>query len=323
MDPMTMAMLAGTAANVAGGIIGGNAAKKAADKAAKQQKEMYERNIAILEAVGIPSVEAQKIALENPEYVGDLVNEVMGPSAMEEISLDPQLRQNQMDVLAELQDLSQTGMGIQDRVALDEALQAAAGQDQSRQRAIESQMAQQGLSDSGVNLAARLNSAQQANQMANQNARALAGQSQNARMAALNSLASQSGQLEQLDWGRGAQKASAADAIQQSNVALRNQANQFNLQNKQALENQRAANTNTQEIQNKGLLQQDYQNRLNQAKAKIGMNADFGATQAQNTLTSGQGEANMWAGLGSGLGQLGTAYAGHERDKELAKIKKG
>lgn len=294
----------GGALGIAGGIMGGKAAEKAAAKAAEQQRDMYEKNVAILEAVGIPTVEAQKIALEKPESVGDLVNETLGPSAYENISLDPQLRQNQMDVLAQLQGLSETGMGIEDQIAFDQLMQQTAAQDQSRQKAIVSDMAQRGTLDSGVEAALRSQTASTANNQAMQQAQALAKQSQQNRMAALNSIASQSGQLDNLDYQREAQKATAADTIQQFNANTRNQANQYNVTNKQNIANQGTSIANQQETYNKGLIQQEHNNKMNQAAAKMGLNTNYGANQAANTLTAGQGQANMYAGVGSGLGDI-------------------
>lgn len=322
MDPMTMAMLGSAAANIAGGVISGNAASKAADKAASQQRKMYEKNIALLEAIGIPSVEAQKIALESPDYVGDLVNEVLGPSAYEEIALDPQLRQNQMDVLAEYQQLADTGMGIQDRIALDQSLQKVQAQDQSRQNAIKSDMLQRGVMDSGIEAQMRMQASSQANQDAMNKALALAGQSQNTRLNALNAIASQSGNLENMDWNRGAQKASAADNIAQFNAQVRNQANQRNMDTKQNLANQASNVANQQEIHNKGLLQQDYLNRLNKGTAQIGLNTNYGNNQAANTLAAGQGQANMISGIASGVGNLATSYGQNssQNQKQLADI---
>lgn len=314
MDPMTMAALGSAGLNLAGSLIGGNKAAQAAKDAAKQQKEMYERNMAILESIGIPSEEAQRIALQNPEYVGDLVNETLGASGMENISTDPNLRQNQMDVLAQLKQLSQEGMGIEDRIAFDQMMGENAAQQQSRQRAIESDMAQRGMLDSGVAAAMQMQAQQQANQDALKRTQALAQQSQQGRMQALSQLANQSGQLENLDWNRQSDVARAGDAVQQFNANVRNQANQFNLQNKQNIANQVANTANQQEIYNKGLAQQKFQNQMTKAGMQTGQNTNFGNQQAQNTLTAGQGQAQMYSGIGAGLGNIVTGI-GQNKNK--------
>lgn len=311
----------GAAGNIAGGYLGGKAAEKAARQAAQAQAEAFERNVAILEAIGVPSVEAQKIALENPEYVGDFIAETLGDTALSEISLDPQMRQNQMDMLARLQELSTEGLGVEDRIALDQVLQEATAGDQSRRASILNDMAQRGTVDSGAQLASQLDSNQQANQQAFDNAQNIAAQASRNRMNAMQMLSNQSANMEQTDYGRAAQKATAQDAIQQFNASVRNQAGQQNLANRQNLANQKASTANQQEIYNKGLLQQDYLNRLQKAQSKIGLNTAQGQNQAESALQEGQGKANMWQNIGQGVGNAATAV-GNYYNQDPNKIKK-
>lgn len=310
MDPMTMMAMGGSvAAPVIGGLLGGNAADKAANKAAKAQREMYERNIAILESVGIPTVDAQKIALENPEYVGDLVAETLGDSALEEISLDPRLRQKQMDMLAQMEGYADQGLSTSDRINLDQMRQATTADEQSRQNAILQGMAQRGTLDSGDQLAAQLASNAQTSQNAMLQGQEMAKMASQNRMNAINSLAGQYANMENLDYGREAQKATAADAIQQFNASTRNQAQAQNLTNRQNIENQRTNVANQQDIYNKGLIQQDFQNRKGIADAKLGMNTAQGQNMANAALQQGAGQAQMWSGIGSGVGNAIGAFA--------------
>lgn len=311
MDPMTMAMIGGAGANILGGVIAGNAAKKAANQAASIQEANYQRNKALLESIGIPSIEAQEIALNNPEYVGDLVAEVQGQTELKEIATDPRLRANQMNQLAELEGLSKTGLGTVDRIALDEAQSEVTQADKSRRASLLAQMAQRGTLDSGAALAAQLQSSEAANQQAMQQAQSIAKQASGNRMNAINMLANQSANLEKTDYGRAADAATAQDAIQRFNVGTRNTTNQYNLGNKQNIANQVADNSNKQEMYNKGLIQQDYNNRLNRAQASIGMATNNANNQAQNALTAGQGKANMYSSIGQGLGNAATAYGSY------------
>lgn len=326
MEPMTAALLAGSvAAPIIGGVIGGKAASKAADKAAKAQQQMYERNIRILEELGVPTIEAQKIALENPEYVGDLVAEVLGPSAMEEISLDPILRQKQMDNLAAMEQISKDGLTTVDRINLDQLRQSTAADEASRQKAILQSMAERGTLDSGDQLAAQLFSNAQASQNAMTQAQEVAKMASQNRINAINNLASQYANMENLDWNREAQKASAADVIQQFNANTRNQANQFNLTNRQNLANQKAATANQQEIYNKGLIQQDFNNRKSIADSKIGLNSQQGQNLANNALQQGQGQAQMYSGIGTGIGSALGKFATYNstQNPTSEELKKG
>lgn len=307
MDPMTGLMIGSAVAQIGGGILGGNAAKKAAKEASAIQEQNYQRNKALLESIGIPSIEAQEIALNNPEYVGELVSETVGDTDLKNISTDPTLRRDQMNALAELRETSQKGLSTVDRMSMDELVQDANASDKARRDTIMSQMEQRGNVDSGAHLANQLSSSQAANQQANQNAMMLAKQAQQNRMNALNSMASTASQIEAQDYGRQANAATAQDAIQKFNAQVRNNAGQYNNQAQQQLANQRAANANQQEIYNKGLQQQDYNNRLNRAQASIGMDTQNANNQAQGALTAGQGAANMWSGIGNAVGGLAGA----------------
>lgn len=324
MDPMTMAMIGGAGANIIGGVLAGNAAKKASNQAAAINEQNYQRNKALLESVGIPSIEAQEIALTNPEYVGDLVAELQGETALKEIATNPQLRQKQMDVLAQLEGLSQTGLGTVDRIALDEAEEKATQDEKSRRASILSEMAQRGTLDSGAQLASQLQSNQQANQNQLDAARNIAKQAQSSRLSAMNALASQAGNLENLDYNRAADVATAQDAIQRFNASTRNQANQYNTTSRQNLANQTSSNANEQQMYNKGLLQQDYTNRLNRATAQAGMNTNYASNQAQNALTAGAGKANMYSQIASGVGNAAGAlgnYYNNQQDPNANKKK--
>lgn len=315
MDPVTMSLLAGAGANVLGGVLGGNAAKKSAAQAAAAQKEMYDKNIALLESVGIPSVEAQRIALENPEYVGDIVAETQGDSALTEIATDPRLRENQMNQLAQLQELSTQGLSTVDRIAMDEANQEATQADKSRRAQLLSQMAQRGTADSGSQLAMQLASIESANQAANQASENTAKNAYNNRINAMNQLASSSANMENADFSRQAQVGTAQDAIQRFNAQTRNQANQYNTGARQNIANTKSTTANQQEMYNKGLLQQDYTNRLNKAAAQTGLNTSYGNNMAQNALTAGAGKANMFSSIGQGLGNAATAYGSYSAGK--------
>lgn len=318
--PLLAAAGIGAAGNILGGVLGGKAASKAADKASAEQRAAFERSIAILESVGIPSIEAQEIALNNPEYAGELIAEIMGDSALTEISTDPQLRQNQMDVLAQLQQMSETGLGTQDRIALDQAQQEVTADDAARRAQILQQMMERGTADSGAQLAMQLASTQQANQQANQQAQNIASQAAQSRINAMNMLANQSRGLEDIDYNRAARAATAQDEIQRFNVGTRNTTNQYNLGQKQQLANQKAATQNQQEIYNKGLIQQDYQNRLNQAQSKVGLTGQQGQNLANTALQKGQGEAGMYQGIGQGIGNAATAFGSYFADQEKKKV---
>lgn len=264
--------------------------------------DLLQQNIQRLEAIGIPSVEAQKILLTNPELAGLLEAEQIDRSAFEGISTDPRLRQAQMSALEEMSGLAQTGLGTQDRAAFNELRRNTAAEAQAQQKAILGQQAARGMLDSGQTLAAQLNAGQaQANRMSQESDR-LAAQAAEARRAALMQQAQMSSNIRGQDYSQASDQARAKDLINQFNAQSRTNANATNLANKQQIENTRAANANTQETYNKGLIQQNFQNQMAKATGQNAATGNLAASLAQQGQAKAQGAANQVSGLiGAGL----------------------
>ena len=100
----------------------------AGKKEMKEANRLMRDNIARLEAIGIPTVEAQRIALEAPELVGQLEAEALGPSRFEEISMDPRLQAAQMAALEGITGFTEAGRDAQSRLNLEEGLGRIAGE---------------------------------------------------------------------------------------------------------------------------------------------------------------------------------------------------
>ena len=143
-------------ANIFGGMLAGDAQKEAANKAYKIQRESMIRMQEMLESIGIPTIEAQRIVMETPEYAGDLIVENLGPSAMEEITEDHRLKTAQLDALRSLQETGQVGLNAEDRAEREDMLREAAAQGQASQKQILQSMAERGNLDSGASLIAQL-----------------------------------------------------------------------------------------------------------------------------------------------------------------------
>jgi hypothetical protein len=268
----------------------------------QESNRLMQQNIARLEAIGIPSVDAQKIVLQNPELVGLLEAEQIAESGFEGISTDPRLRQAQMAALEEMSGLAQTGLGTADRSAFNELRRNAAAEAQAQQKGILAQQAARGMLDSGQTLAAQLQAGQsQANRMSQEGDR-LAANAAEARRAALMQQANMSSGIRTQDYGQASDAARAKDLINQFNAQARTTANAANLGNRQTIENTRAANANTQESYNKGLLQQNFQNQMAKATGQNSATGNLAASMAQQGAAKAQGAANAASGLvGIGL----------------------
>lgn len=315
-------MGAATAAAIAGGatigsaLIGANQAKKgreAAMNAANQAAAQFAN-------VDLPDVEKMKLALQNPELIGEyapLLEQYLNlqPSAMENISVDQALKDEQMKALLGLSDIAEGGLTEGDKAAARDIQREVNQNAEARRQAILQNMAQRGTLGSGMELAAQLSSAQQAADQQSRAGDVLAQQAQARALQALQQSGALAGQVRGQEFGEQAQVAQAKDAINQwntanqqnvaaRNVAAQNQAQQQNLANRQALEAQRAQTANQQQIHNKGLLQQQFQNEMQRASGLAGAYQ----TQGQVAQAGANAQAQMIGGIGSGIGNIAGAF---------------
>jgi hypothetical protein len=318
--PLVVAAGIGAGASLLGGYLGG----KQAEKAAAAQAEAMNKAIDALNAVGIPSVEAQQLVLENPELVYQFSPELeqavqVGPSAMEGIKTDPRLAAAQMSALEGLQQRAAGGLTPEDLASLRDIQRGQGQQFASQNASIMQQMAERGQAGSGAELAAKLAASQGSYQQGAQQSDDLAAQNYQAKMQALQA-AGQMGQSQQAQqFGQQAQQASAADLMkqfnaqyqagtQQRNVAAQNQAAQEKAQLQQNLENQRVQTANYQQQYNKGLQQQNFQNELSRATGVAGMYGQQGNMYAQQGANQAANTQGMFGGLGQGITAVGQAY---------------
>lgn len=270
----------------------------------RESNRLMKESVAKLEALGVPSVEAQKIALNMPEIAGQLDAEQLDSTALADIIEDPTLRENVMNAIRSESEASETGFSDEDRARMDAMRRSVQGDESARQASIMQSMAERGASGSGSELAARLSSAQGSSDRAAQEAVQLAGQGAAQRRDALGNMANMSSGLRSQDLNKSQNQASAQDAINQFNAMQRAQIQSQNLSERQRIGEQKNALQNQQQVHNKGLLQQDYQNRLQKATGVSGATSNL----AQATMQQAQGEAAASQAKAAGGRQLlGTA----------------
>lgn len=315
------AMAAGQmGASIAGGLIAANQSKKAMAAAQAASAEAVRQ----LEAVGIPSIEAQQIVLQNPQLVAQLVPELaqnieQANSEMANVEVPSKYGEAQDRALDKLIEMGETPFTLSEQIANEKERRATQGVMEQQRAAALQNAAQRGMAGSGLEFAMGQAGAQQAQQqLANESEAKI----QDAQNRVLNSIA-QGGNLatdlSNQSFSQQSQKANAQDIInafntqnklgvQNTNVANKMAAQQYNVGTAQNLENTRANNANAQETYNKGLIQQDYQNRLNKAQsianAKMGqgsMAMQAGQNQAANTM-------GMFSGISQAIGGAGKMY---------------
>jgi hypothetical protein len=272
-----------------------------------QARDLQARAVRELEKLNIPSIEAQKIVLERPELVELLQPEVLERTSFEDIMTSPELSSAQMEGLRGIQELSREGFSEEDAAKFRAFRNKAAAEEQARQESILAGMAQRGALDSGSQLAAQLSSSQSAAQREAEAADRMAAESAAARRGALGQAAQMATQMRGQQFGEQAQVASAKDAISRFNAAQRAQAQARNVAEQQRLAEKRIDVGTQQQLYNKGLIGQRFQQEL--AKA-TGVSGAVG-NQAQQAMQAGQmrAAAEQQAAAGTRATLIGGAKA--------------
>jgi hypothetical protein len=315
--PVTTALIAGGAGTVAGGLMG---YLTRPDLSASTNSAKLQALTALLNRPPeIPEVELQKYSTpEALSYLGNFTPEELQATGLPAGVINQAMRNKQLQALGGVEQLSQTGLSAIDRAALSEIQNEIAMQERGQRESILQNMAQRGISGSGQELAAQLQSSQAASQLASQQGMQQAAQAQQARVNALNNLSNMATGIESTDFERQAQKAQAQDVINQFNTQNRNVAGLRDLDLQQSLRNEferekmRVSQANT-DIANKQIMQ----NKVNRPLAQYGLQTDYtsalsqgiggiGQTQTQQQLANQQA---MSQGLGTGL-SVGGGLAG-------------
>lgn len=310
MEPVT-ALAIGGGIQTIGGLLGGS-------KAAKEQKKArkaLEAALAQFNAVQLPNIESMKFTPEQLQYLGDYAPELeqavsLGPSAMEDIALDPRLRSAQLAALDKLSQIGEAdGITDADRAALEVARRKAAGQESAMQQQILQNMQQRGLSGSGAELIARLKGAQSAADRLSQEDLDIVQNAQQRALAALTQAGSLGGQIRSQEFGEQEAVARAKDIVNQfntqqemarqsRNVGAKNQAALRNLTTQQELEGRNVGIRNEGNLRNLNLAQQNFENQYRLAAGKAGMGAQMANQYNQQAAT----QAGLYGGIGQAVG---------------------
>lgn len=321
---MPWAPIVGGIASLAGGLIGNIAGAGDRDKALKMQQAALEN----IQNVNTPDIEAMKLALQKYNVAGQLDPRMVqtmsqDPSLMAKISTDPRLQQAQMQSLSSLQGLSSAGLRPQDIAAMNQIRQQANQQANSANQAALQQLQARGQSGSGDTLAAQLINNQGAANRAQQGGLDTAGQAAQSALQAISQAGNMASGMQGSSFNQQAQQADAQDVINRfntqnaqqvagQNIAQQNAAQAQNLANRQSIMNQNTGVANQQEIANKGLQQQNYNNQLQRAQAVN--SATQPAAQALNN--NANATSNMWSGMGNAINSgIGAANASANNEK--------
>src|SRR5690348_5897201 len=180
--------------------------------------------------------EFEGIPLPNLE---EIEAQTLGPSALESVRADPALEGAQYEALGQVGELADSGMGAQDRAALNAIANQAARRQRAGAAGIEADMAGRGLAGSGVDYATRAQLASDTNQRISEAGQNIAGDAANRRMQAILAKGDLSGRMRGQQYSEKANAANARDAIMRFNAQSRDSANRYNqAQRQQRFQNQ-------------------------------------------------------------------------------------
>jgi hypothetical protein len=317
----------------AGSLLGGLFGASAQDRATEQQMRMMQQMKAELDAIPLPELKAAK--LEEYKQTGLLTPQMeqvinAGPSALEDITVDPRLRNAQYKALDELSNISDAGYTVEEQAAMQKILDQVNAQEQGQRGALMQNMQSRGLSGSGIELANNLSNIQGGSDRAAEQGLNVAANAQARKMAALGQLANLGAGMEKTQWGEQSDVANAKDLInkfniqnqigtQQRNVASGNAAQQYNLGNAQQLSNANTDIRNTMAQQPNALAQQKYNNQIAKYGQQAGVNQGISNLYGQQ----GQNQASAALGIGRGIGTAANAIGSYYAEAPLrdAKVK--
>lgn len=276
-----------------------------------------------------PNMQDLQLQLEEMVLQGTLSPEqaqtiMLDPSAMGGITLDPALKQAQMDALLGLQDISESGgMTSMDRANMSRISNEEDAKARGAREAIMQNMQARGMGGSGMEILSQFQNAQESAARRSARDTEVAGMAQQRALEALMQGGSMAGNIRNQDFSEQAQKAQAQDAIsrfnaqnrqaqENLNVGARNDAREKNLNAAQTLSNTNTGIRNQQQTHNKGLYQQQFENELKKRGGQAGI-------AGQNAQISGQNSQNQANANNQMLGTALTTAAmfmSDERQKE-------
>jgi len=294
-------------ASLAGGIMANEQGKQAQNDANRTQRQALSQFMDL----EIPEISDMELNLLLPNVVGKLdpetVKEIgLGPSDIE--NMDPTAKRAVLETLQQSSIIAEGGLREEDKAAFRDIQRTVNQDERARQKSIIANMAQRGVAGSGAELAARLSSSQASADRASQAGDRLASEAAQRALQGISMKANQAAQLNAMDM----QKVNARDAINKynamnsqqlagTNAAIRNNAQQLNLQNKQDIANQQVAIQNAQQSHNRGLVQQNYLNQRNLAADKAAALQGISATQAQQGAARAAGTAQIGTGVSNAI----------------------
>lgn len=312
--PLIAAAAISSVAGLASGVLASRESRKLSNKARRALESVYSPTV---EELSYDLEELRQQGVITPEESRIILQEA---TQLENVMTDPQLRQYQVEALADFADLAREGgLDPQAQAQLYEVEQDLGRAARGRREAIQTNLRARGLGGAGAELASLLAGEQQA-----ANAGALAGTqiaagARERELQALDALLSGSSAVRQQEYVEDARRAEQQDAINRFNamveqqqierdIGRRERAQYANLGERQRIADANVALQNEEERSRATAVQQRFSNEL----GKAGGQAQI--LQQQIQQPGGYGMA------ATTLGNVGSALAQRQQSQEMLDI---
>ena len=279
-------------------------------------------------AIKTPELSALQVQLDKYVQAGKITPEeaeatLLNSNAFNSIKTDPSLVGAQKQALQQLQDTAnEGGLTAIDKSRLQDITDRQNQEARSGNEAIMQNAQARGVGSSDLSTVNQLINSQSAADRASRAGTDVAAQAQARALQALQAAGQLGGQMEAQQFGEGAQKAQAQNAIDAFNAQTQNQfnltntlaANQAqyaNLENAQDIANKNTSTQNQGKIYNSGMVQQQFQDELAKAQGKAGtLNSWAGDAQKQSQNEAAADMALTGQLINAGATAAGGAFGG-------------
>lgn len=277
--------------------------------------------------IRVPDIQQMQLVLDEYVQQGILTPEqatyyAQDPSEFQKLMSDPKLKDAQMAALSSLQEYgNQGGLNAQAKGRLHDIAKEESVRERGAREAIMQGAQQRGVAGSGLEFLNLIKNQQDSASRAADRGTQVAADAEVRALDALMNSGKMAGDIRSQDFNEQARKAQAIDEINrfntqnrmnvdQYNVGTRNKGQQYNLEQRQSVSDANTNMRNKQQAHNKGLIQQNWQNRMEDARVRSGASQrDWGRT------------SNAIGGIGDSIANLVTAGQDYYTQNQAKKKK--
>jgi hypothetical protein len=305
---------------IVGGIIGGDKASGDRSKGQGYAEQAFNE----LLGIGLPPDLSKEIIMQKFQEAVIMTQELeqeinLTHSKMADLQESPETRDAQMEALNTFKSLSKTGLGAQDKAALNQVRDQVQRDLEGKRQQILQNMQQRGMGGSGAELITQLQASQGSANQASLEGDRLAAMAQERALGALGKSADLAGNIRGTDYDVMSNKARAADELnrfnvqnqigtQRQNIGAKNLAQANNLSNKQNIMNKNVAMANEEKDRQNEAQRTYWLDQMNRSKVRSGAYDDAASEYRGRAKRIAGEEQARWTALGS-LAEEGTKAA--------------